>query len=100
LVFGSGGFDRPESANSAAVRESGLLSDNWPVSGCDPVAFPEVAFEPFKKIGPVTGADDKDIAAVVLVALAAQITECTKSIQARVTTGLETPSTLANPRTV
>src|SRR5918993_5244686 len=64
LIFGSGGFDRPESAKSSAlVREGGLLSDDWSVSGGDPVALPEVALEPFKKIGPVAGAGDKDIAA-------------------------------------
>ncbi len=43
--------------------------------GGDAVALAEVSFEPFKKFGPVAGADDEDIAAVVLVALAAQIAE-------------------------
>src|SRR5215207_2802300 len=93
LIFGSGGFDRPESAKSSAlVREGGLLSDDWSVGGGDPVALPEVALEPFKKIGPVASADDKDIAAVVLISLASQITERAQVFKARGTTGLDTPS--------
>jgi hypothetical protein len=81
LNFGSGGFERPESAKSPPVREGGLLSDDWPVSGGDPVALPEVAFEPFKKISPTAGADDEDVAAVVLVPLTAQITERAEGVQ-------------------
>ena len=62
-------------------REGWLLSDDWPVSGCDPVALPEIAFEPFKKIGSVTCADDKDVAAVVLVPLAPEIAERAEGVQ-------------------
>jgi len=44
-------------------------------------ALAEVAFEPFKEIGPVAGADDKHIAAVVLIAFAPEIAECAKRVQ-------------------
>ena len=82
MNVGSGGFERPERANSAAVGEGWLLlSDNGPVRGRDPVAFPEVAFEPFKKISPVAGADDKYVATVVRVPFTAQITQRAKCIQ-------------------
>jgi chemotaxis regulatin CheY-phosphate phosphatase CheZ len=41
----------------------------------------EEALEAFKEIGPVTGADDEYIAAVVLIALAPQIAEAAQGIQ-------------------
>ncbi len=58
-----------------------LLADNGSVLRGDPVAFAEVSFEPFKKISPTAGTDDKHVSPIVLVSLAAQITERAKSVQ-------------------
>lgn len=81
MKLGSGGLERPPSAKLLTlVRVGRLLSDDRPVRG-DPVALAEVSFEPFKKICPVAGADDENIAAVVLITFAAQITEGAQGVQ-------------------
>ena len=45
------------------------------------VALAEVALEAFKEICPVAGPDDEHVAAVVLIAFAAQIAEGAKRVQ-------------------
>ncbi len=90
MNFGSGGLERPVSANpvlspvegsSTAVGEGWLLSDDRSVRGGDPVALAEVSFEPFKEIGPFPGPDDEDVAAIVLVPLAPEIAERAEGVQ-------------------
>src|SRR4029078_11565577 len=80
--WGSGRSSDPLSEKlSPLVGEGRRLSDDRPVVSAAVVPFAELALEAFKKFCPVVSADDKHIAAVVLIPFTAQIAERAKRIQ-------------------
>ena len=74
-------MDAPVSAKPSTARERGFLSMSFDFAALGVFARAEIFFKPFKKFGPVVGADDKHVAAVVLIPLTPQIAECAQRIQ-------------------
>ncbi len=106
VVGGSGWVDGPTSGAARRCLSDGVgeLAEGRPpvcvAAFAATLAAPDVALEAFKEIRPAAGPHDEHVSSVVLISFAAQIAERAKVFKARVTTGFETPSTRARPRTV